>query len=373
MILITLLFMLSVNASEIDINYRWYKYLNQSYMTIEESKKIKDAFVDYKDYQIDEYYNIQEYNKIKGKYIYIYNKSEKLVQINNINITYKNNVIDYEMNNDSKIIKPQETIEINLKKNYYLKDIEIEIDYLEGNLDIIFSNKESLLARENINKKGKYRFYNIKTNKKILYKTYYNKQKGKYNKEPYEDYIYKDENDYKIYYFFYKDTITNKNTKIEDLLDTNYTLINYKSDINYKQNGKYKVQLIFEECEKNIEINVSINDNLNKIIEQKEQEIKNNKIIYEQNKKNYDQLVNLKNKCFEEIKKITNDANKQIEQLKKINYKKEVEEDYYKRYINKLKYVIDEKNSEEWNTKKISSFVNFKQLRINYDKLKEVR
>ncbi len=42
----------------------------------------------------------------------------------------------------------------------------------------------------------------------------------------------------------YLNTITNKDTKIEELLDTNYTFIKYEGEINYDINGKYKNSFI---------------------------------------------------------------------------------------------------------------------------------
>ena len=42
--------------------------------------------------------------------------------------------------------------------------------------------------------------------------------------------------------------------------------------------------------------------------------------------------------------------------------KYENKEDYYQRYIKKLKYIIDEKDVEYWNIKKSSFFVGFKKF-----------
>ena len=57
--------------------------------------------------------------------------------------------------------------------------------------------------------------------------------------------------------------------------------------------------------------------------------------------------------------KLTNEASKQIALL---NKKYENKEDYYQRYIKKLKYIIDEKDVEYWNIKKSSIFVGFKKF-----------
>ena len=61
MIFLILLLALSVNASEIDINYKWYKYTESSYMNYDEIKLLENVYVDYSDYQIDEYFNVKDY------------------------------------------------------------------------------------------------------------------------------------------------------------------------------------------------------------------------------------------------------------------------------------------------------------------------
>ena len=74
-IFLFLFLVLPVSAMEIDVNYRWYKYKDSSYMSLEESKNIK-GYIDYNDSIIDEYFDINDYQKIQGRYIYIYNNTE---------------------------------------------------------------------------------------------------------------------------------------------------------------------------------------------------------------------------------------------------------------------------------------------------------
>lgn len=475
MIIILIIFTLTVNASEIDINYKWYKYESSSYMTMNESKNI-DGYIDYNDYILDEYYDITNYNETKGQYIYIYNKTKKEINIDSIDVYVKGVKKDYyilsQLGTENPIhLSSNDKLMLDLKTIYYLKDISIDIKYEEGILEINFSNqnffKDNKLATETITKSGTYTFKHIKNSQEILYKTYYNRIDGEYQKESYEDYIHKDINDYKINYFFYNNTITNKNTQIEELLDTNYTFIKYEGEINYDINGKYKIKLIFSECEKEIEVIVAINEteelkkeieqinetiaikesiieNLNneinklnnqiqkdkiemdnqikiieefkkqinnfnkeeknkliknlkeeikeknKIINLNNKEIKNNKekiknqeenitklnsqienikneidinkTIYEKNKENHKKLVELKNACFEELNKMTNLTNETSKQIALLNKKYKNEEDYYQRYIKKLKYIIDEKDVEYWNIKKSSIFVGFEKI-----------
>ena len=474
MIILLIIFALNVNASEIDINYKWYKYENSSYMSINESKNI-ESYIDYNDYILDEYYDITNYNNTKGKYIYIYNKTGKGINIDSIDVYIKGVKRDYyilsQLGTENPIyLSSKGKLMLDLKSIYYLKDISIDIKFKEGILEVNFSNqnafKDNKLASETITESGIYTFNHIKNTQEILYKTYYNRIDGNYQKESYEDYIYKDINDYKINYFFYNNTITNKDTKIEELLDTNYTFIKYEGEINYDVNGKYKIKLIFSECEKEIEITVAINENeklkqeieekneiikikesiaenlnneiyklnskiqndnieienqikiiqelkkqinnfnkekdkliknlkqeikeknkiinlnnkeiksnkekikkleenineLNIQIENLKNEINTNKIIYEKNKENHKKLVELKNACFEELNKMTKLTNEASKQIAILNKKYENKEDYYQRYIKKLKYIIDEKDVEYWNIKKSSIFVGFKKF-----------
>lgn len=487
MIFLILLLALSVNASEIDINYKWYKYTESSYMSNDEIKLLSNVYVDYSDYQIDEYFNVKDYEELKGRYIYIYNKSGKRVEFESINILYNGKAINYrslvQLGDDKPIaLSTKGKVMFDLKNAYYLKDLELEIVYSGGNIDVCFSNqgqfKDNRLAYEEIKESGNYKFYHLKDKKEILYKTYYNPEYGEYRKEGYDDYIYKDVNDYKIYYFFYKNIINNKSVKVEDLLDTNYTLKSIEGNIDYSVNGKYKIKLIFEECVKEIEVILSIcddskvkelemkidelndliikykekiksleklknenddkikrlekelesnsneiinklkekvetikrekneeilklkekikeikddnknkisdiNDKLNKckvdsneIINKFKKELKikeieyekcklelnDNKNIYENNKNNYKKIVELKNACFKELNRVVDIANSKSKELKSLKNRYDYEKDYNERYIKKLKYVIDEKDVEYWNTKKCSIFVGFKKI-----------
>ena len=487
MIFLILLLALSVNASEIDINYKWYKYTESSYMSNDEIKLLSNVYVDYSDYQIDEYFNVKDYEELKGRYIYIYNKSGKRVEFESINILYNGKAINYrslvQLGDDKPIaLSTKGKVMFDLKNAYYLKDLELEIVYSGGNIDVCFSNqgqfKDNRLAYEEIKESGNYKFYHLKDKKEILYKTYYNLEYSEYRKEGYDDYIYRDVNDYKIYYFFYKNIINDKSVKVEDLLDTNYTLKSIEENIDYSVNGKYKIKLIFEECVKEIEVIVSIcddskvkelemkidelndliikykekiksleklksenddkikrlekelesnsneiinklkeklesvkrdkneeilklkekikeikddnknkisdiNDKLNKckvdsneIINKFKKELKikeieyekcklelnDNKNIYENNKNNYKKIVELKNACFKELNRVVDIANSKSKELKSLKNRYDYEKDYNERYIKKLKYVIDEKDVEYWNTKKCSIFVGFKKI-----------
>lgn len=480
MIFLILLLALSVNASEIDINYKWYKYTESSYMNYDEIKLLENVYVDYSDYQIDEYFNVKDYEEIKGRYIYIYNKSGKRVEFESINILYNGKAINYrslvQLGDDKPIaLSTKGKVMFDLKNAYYLKDLELEIVYSGGNIDVCLSSqgqfKDNRLAYEEIKESGNYKLYHLRDKKEILYKTYYNPEYGEYRKEGYDDYIYKDVNDYKIYYFFYKNIINDKNIKVEDLLDTNYTLKSIEGNIDYSVDGKYKIKLIFEECVKEIEVIVSIsddskvkklemkieelnnliikykeeidsleslknenddkikelekelksnsneklesikrekneeilklkekikkikddnknkisdlNDKLNKCkmdnnerinklkeelkIKEKEYEkckleLNDNKNIYENNKNNYKKIVELKNACFKELNRVVDIANSKSKELKSLKNRYDYEKDYNERYIKKLKYVIDEKDVEYWNTKKCSIFVGFKKI-----------
>lgn len=480
MIFLILLLALSVNASEVDINYKWYKYTESSYMNYDEIKLLSNVYVDYSDYQIDEYFNVKDYEELKGRYIYIYNKSGKRVEFESINILYNGKAINYrslvQLGDDKPIaLSTKGKVMFDLKNAYYLKDLELEIVYSGGNIDVCFSNqgqfKDNRLAYEEIKESGNYKFYHLKDKKEILYKTYYNPEYGEYRKEGYDDYIYKDVNDYKIYYFFYKNIINDKNIKVEDLLDTNYTLKSIEGNIDYSVDGKYKIKLIFEECVKEIEVIVSIsddskvkklemkieelndliikykeeidsleslkkenddkikelekelksnsneklesikrekneeilklkekikkikddnknkisdlNDKLNKCkmdnnerinklkeelkIKEKEYEkckleLNDDKNIYEKNKNNYKKIIELKNACFKELNRVVDIANSKSKELKSLKNRYDYEKDYNERYIKKLKYVIDEKDVDYWNTKKCSIFVGFKKI-----------
>lgn len=484
MIFLILLLALSVNASEIDINYKWYKYTESSYMNYDEIKLLENVYVDYSDYQIDEYFNVKDYEELKGRYIYIYNKSGKRVEFESINILYNGKAINYrslvQLGDDKPIaLSTKGKVMFDLKNAYYLKDLELEIVYSGGNIDVCLSSqgqfKDNRLAYEEIKESGNYKLYHLRDKKEILYKTYYNPEYGEYRKEGYDDYIYKDVNDYKIYYFFYKNIINDKNIKVEDLLDTNYTLKSIEGNIDYSVDGKYKIKLIFEECVKEIEVIVSISDdskvkelemkieelndliikykeeidsleslknendvkikelekelksnsneklkeklesikrekneeilklkkkikkikddNKNKIgdlnnklnkcktdnnerinklkeelkIKEKEYEkckleLNDNKNIYEKNKNNYKKIIELKNACFKELNRVVDIANSKSKELKSLKNRYDYEKDYNERYIKKLKYVIDEKDVDYWNTKKCSIFVGFKKI-----------
>lgn len=480
MIFLILLLALSVNASEIDINYKWYKYTESSYMNYDEIKLLSNVYVDYSDYQIDEYFNVKDYEELKGRYIYIYNKSGKRVEFESINILYNGKAINYrslvQLGDDKPIaLSTKGKVMFDLKNAYYLKDLELEIVYSGGNIDVCLSSqgqfKDNRLAYEEIKESGNYKLYHLRDKKEVLYKTYYNPEYGEYRKEGYDDYIYKDVNDYKIYYFFYKNIINDKNIKVEDLLDTNYTLKSIEGNIDYSVDGKYKIKLIFEECVKEIEVIVSIsddskvkklemkieelnnliikykeeidsleslknenddkikelekelksnsneklesikrekneeilklkekikkikddnknkisdlNDKLNKCkmdnnerinklkeelkIKEKEYEkckleLNDNKNIYEKNKNNYKKIIELKNACFKELNRVVDIANSKSKELKSLKNRYDYEKDYNERYIKKLKYVIDEKDVDYWNTKKCSIFVGFKKI-----------
>ena len=330
MIFLILLLALSVNASEIDINYKWYKYTESSYMNYDEIKLLENVYVDYSDYQIDEYFNVKDYEELKGRYIYIYNKSGKRVEFESINILYNGKAINYrslvQLGDDKPIaLSTKGKVMFDLKNAYYLKDLELEIVYSGGNIDVCLSSqgqfKDNRLAYEEIKESGNYKLYHLRDKKEILYKTYYNPEYGEYRKEGYDDYIYKDVNDYKIYYFFYKNIINDKNIKVEDLLDTNYTLKSIEGNIDYSVDGKYKIKLIFEECVKEIEVIVSISDDSKvKKLEMKIEELNDLIIKY---KEEIDSLESLKKENDDKIKKLE----MKIEELNNliIKYKEEID------------------------------------------------
>ena len=150
MIFLILLLALSVNASEIDINYKWYKYTESSYMSNDKIKLLSNVYVDYSDYQIDEYFNVKDYEELKGRYIYIYNKSGKRVEFESINILYNGKAINYrslvQLGDDKPIaLSTKGKVMFDLKNAYYLKDLELEIVYSGGNIDVCFSNLRSYL------------------------------------------------------------------------------------------------------------------------------------------------------------------------------------------------------------------------------------
>ena len=328
MIFLILLLALSVNASEIDINYKWYKYTESSYMNYDEIKLLENVYVDYSDYQIDEYFNVKDYEELKGRYIYIYNKSGKRVEFESINILYNGKAINYrslvQLGDDKPIaLSTKGKVMFDLKNAYYLKDLELEIVYSGGNIDVCLSSqgqfKDNRLAYEEIKESGNYKLYHLRDKKEILYKTYYNPEYGEYRKEGYDDYIYKDVNDYKIYYFFYKNIINDKNIKVEDLLDTNYTLKSIEGNIDYSVDGKYKIKLIFEECVKEIEVIVSISDDSKvKKLEMKIEELNDLIIKY---KEEIDSLESLKKENDDKIKKLEKElksnSNEKLESIKR--------------------------------------------------------
>ena len=325
MIIIFLFFflVLPVYASEIDINYKWYKYSDSTYMSLSESKNI-ESYIDYNDYIVDEYFDINSYNEISGRYIYIYNKTGKTIDsIESIKVYDNGNNVTYKARCQFADIHSMNIgglIMLDMKGARLLKNIELEINYEGGDLLISFSNTGSLydagLAQEKINTSGKYKFSHLKNHQEIKYKTYYNRIDGVYAKESYGDFIYKDSNDYKINYFFYKKTIDRKDIQILDIIDTNYTFVRYEGNIDYNTNGKYKLKLIFSECEKEIEVVVDIKEDeeLEKIkneLDGKNKKIEELNIIVE----NKDKIINELNTSFENMNDDLNNKNKKIEEL----------------------------------------------------------
>ena len=379
MIFLILLLALSVNASEIDINYKWYKYTESSYMNYDEIKLLENVYVDYSDYQIDEYFNVKDYEELKGRYIYIYNKSGKRVEFESINILYNGKAINYrslvQLGDDKPIaLSTKGKVMFDLKNAYYLKDLELEIVYSGGNIDVCLSSqgqfKDNRLAYEEIKESGNYKLYHLRDKKEILYKTYYNPEYGEYRKEGYDDYIYKDVNDYKIYYFFYKNIINDKNIKVEDLLDTNYTLKSIEGNIDYSVDGKYKIKLIFEECVKEIEVIVSISDDSKvKKLEMKIEELNDLIIKY---KEEIEGLKKLKNENDDKIKRLekeleSNSNEKLKEKLESIKRDKNEEILKLKEKIKKIK--DDNKNKISDLNNKLNKCKMDNNERIN--KLKE--
>ena len=325
MIIIFLFFflVLPVYASEIDINYKWYKYSDSTYMSLSESKNI-ESYIDYNDYIADEYFDINSYNEISGRYIYIYNKTGKTIDsIESIKVYDNGNNVTYKARCQFADIHSMNIgglIMLDMKGARLLKNIELEINYEGGDLLISFSNTGSLydagLAQEKINTSGKYKFSHLKNHQEIKYKTYYNRIDGVYAKESYDDFIYKDSNDYKINYFFYKKTIDRKDIQILDIIDTNYTFVRYEGNIDYNTNGKYKLKLIFSECEKEIEVVVDIKEDeeLEKIkneLDGKNKKIEELNIIVESK----DKTINELNTSLENMNDDLNNKNKKIEEL----------------------------------------------------------
>ena len=325
MIIIFLFFflVLPVYASEIDINYKWYKYSDSTYMSLSESKNI-ESYIDYNDYIVDEYFDINSYNEISGRYIYIYNKTGKTIDsIESIKVYDNGNNVTYKARCQFADIHSMNIgglIMLDMKGARLLKNIELEINYEGGDLLISFSNTGSLydagLAQEKINTSGKYKFSHLKNHQEIKYKTYYNRIDGVYAKESYGDFIYKDSNDYKINYFFYKKTIDRKDIQILDIIDTNYTFVRYEGNIDYNTNGKYKLKLIFSECEKEIEVVVDIKEDeeLEKIkneLDGKNKKIEELNIIVESK----DKTINELNTSLENMNDDLNNKNKKIEEL----------------------------------------------------------
>ena len=384
MIIIFLFFflVLPVYSSEIDINYKWYKYSDSTYMSLSESKNI-ESYIDYNDYIVDEYFDINSYNEISGRYIYFYNKTGKTIDsIESIKVYDNGNNVTYKARCQFADIHSMNIgglIMLDMKGARLLKNIELEINYEGGDLLISFSNTGSLydagLAQEKINTSGKYKFSHLKNHQEIKYKTYYNRIDGVYAKESYDDFIYKDSNDYKINYFFYKKTIDRKDIQILDIIDTNYTFVRYEGNIDYNTNGKYKLKLIFSECEKEIEVVVDIKEDeeLEKIkneLDGKNKKIEELNIIVENKDKTINELkssleqIKNKNKIINELKKkISNleknnkikikELNKQIKMyLKNITkYEKEISES--ETIINKLNNKIEQLNKEINSNKKI--------------------
>ena len=178
MILLFFFLALSVNASEVDINYKWYKYADSAYMTLSESKEMDNIYIDYNDYQLNEYYDMKEYDKIKGRYIYIYNRSGTKMQIESINVKYRGNNVLYKMNVDLGNKNPIELsskgrIMLDLRSSSYLKDLEVEINYGGGSIEMTLSDRgaffDTKLALESIVSSGIYKFYNVFKKKEQKY------------------------------------------------------------------------------------------------------------------------------------------------------------------------------------------------------------
>ncbi len=366
---------LPVSASEVDINYKWYKYNDSSYMSLDESKNIS-GYIDYSDYIIDEYFDIKTYEKIEGRFIYIYNKTGKPIKsIENINIYYNGDKIDYKATcqyADLKSMSSKGFIMIDMRSNKYLKDIEVEMNYDGGDVLISFSDTgflfDSTLAQEKINQSGKYKFNHIKNHQEIKYKTYYNRIDGTYAKESYEDYIYKDYDDYKVNYFFYQKKINQENIQIKDIIDTNYTFLRYEGNIDLNKNGNYELKIIFVECEKDIEVIVDIKkdeeltkklEELNNSLEEKNKELENVK-----------NEVNDKNIKIEELNKTIEEDKIKIKELEEQNKKLKKEIEKQNKTIIKNKEKIDELNKQIKDLKKQIKEINNQIKKYEKEKIK---
>ena len=358
---------LPVSASEVDINYKWYKYNDSSYMSLDESKNIS-GYIDYSDYIIDEYFDIKTYEKIEGRFIYIYNKTGKPIKsIENINIYYNGDKIDYKATcqyADLKSMSSKGFIMIDMRSNKYLKDIEVEMNYDGGDVLISFSDTgflfDTTLAQEKINQSGKYKFNHIKNHQEIKYKTYYNRIDGTYAKESYEDYIYKDYDDYKVNYFFYQKKINQENIQIKDIIDTNYTFLRYEGNIDLNKNGNYKLKIIFVECEKDIEVIVDIkrDEELTKKIEEL------NNSLEEKNKEleNIKNEINNKNIKVEELNKALEENKIKIKELEEQLQNKNITIKEYENKLKELNNNLEEKNKELENVK---NEVNNKNIKVD--------
>lgn len=472
---------LFINVSAYEINYMWYKYENSSYMKVEEALKLEDSYIDYSDYTYerekdDDYYSI---NKMKGNKIYITNWGSKAVNFTNLKLLYKGKEINFVWNKTYKRFPHNlvgySTFSVEYDALYSVNDIEVVLECTEGDIQIYFSESTNYLKEaigiKKVTGPGTYKLDNVAKEKyeiPKLYKTHYGKIKGHYSPSAYDDFLYKDPNDYIINYYKFNNVIISYNTQIEDLLDTNYNLIKYEHNIDYNKNGIYTVKLIFDGFQKEEEVYVNILDNeknvcsdkiseLNKNIEElkinyegrinelinqnnilnKDNEEFNlnfkklqddNKILLEKNqlfikevhelnnkisilendndtlimeneknknlneevkllkneindlliqnktitesyntcyknKDNYLKLVKLKNSCFDELSLLTNNINKLKKDYFYLNKTYDNDVDYYKRYIAKLKNIIEEKDVDYWNINKCSNFVGFKLLK----------
>ena len=491
MIIFLCLFLIT-NVSAYEMNYMWYKYENSEYIKLEDALKHENSYIDYSDYiyereKDDEYYSI---NKMKGNKIYITNWGSKAVDFENLKLLYNGEEIKYVWNKTYKRFPHKlvgySTISVEYDNLYSVDDIEIVLECTEGNIQIYFSESYNYLKETigtlKVSGPGTYKLDNVaKERYEIpkLYKTYYGRINGTYSPNSYDDFIYKDVDDYVINYYHFNNVITSYNEQIEDLIDTNYKLISYEHNIDYNKNGVYTVKLIFDTFEKEEEIYVKIMDNeqktctdtildLNNKIEElklnyegkiKELTEQNNNLssensgtqetiktleeerkkllektsVYEKtieelnekiidleklneelkgkeeklnekndtlnnknkdlqeevkllkneindlniqnkkltenyntcykNKDNYLDLVKLKNTCFEELNVLTNKINKLNKDYFYLNKTYDNDIDYYKRYISKLKLIIEEKDVDYWNINKCSSFVGFKLLK----------
>ena len=404
-IFLFILFALPVQALEIDLNYRWYKYKDSSYMTLDESKDIK-GYIDYSDYLIDEYYDINSYNDIEGGFLYIYNKSGKPIKsIESINIYSEGEKIYYLTTcefADLSSMSSKGRIMFDLRLRRKLKDIEVEINYDGGDLLISFSDTgflyDSKLAQEHINSSGKYKISHVKNHQEIKYKTYYNRVNGNYSKNSYDDFIYKDTNDYKINYFSYKKVIDKNNMTIYDLFESNYNFLRYEGNIDFNKNGNYRLKLIFKECEKVIDVTVDIDNEIelkNKEIDNLKEELNNkskdldllNIELYEERNR-YNELLNSNenkindlNNEINELNKSININNKEIDNLKEelnnknkdldlLNIKLYEERNKYKELLKSNENKINDLNNE---INELNKLININNKEINKLKKEQLK